>query len=131
MLKPKKILIQIYSQNPDELVKFYTDVMELEISKRYELSDDYGCKLDLTDTTALWIAKHSEVKGKRKEYFRNIISIYVDSVNEWFEKLKDRVSVVQKPELTPPSREQLTQDKNYVFTFLDPENNCLQLVGKF
>ncbi|MDQ6985176.1 MAG: hypothetical protein Q9M91_01355 [Candidatus Dojkabacteria bacterium] len=90
MSKINKILIQIYSETPDLLVKFYTNILDLKISKKYELEDDYGYKLDLTDTCSLWIAKHSEIHGKNTEVYRNIITMYVDSVREWFEKLKEK-----------------------------------------
>lgn len=120
--------ILIWSENPDKLVKFYNEVLGLEIVKKYELNNDYGYAVKVTDSLLVWIGKHSEIKGKAKEPFRHIFNLYVNDVFEWYEKLKDRkdIKVVAKPFKTPPSD---PSEPRYVFTFLDPEGNCLQFMN--
>ena len=120
--------LYIWSENPDELQKFYKDALELELTASLKLSNDYGYGFKITDVMRLWIGKHSEVKGKNKDPFRHIINLYVQDVFEWYEKLKDRkdITVVQTPIETPLSK---PGSRKYVFTFLDPEGNCLQFMN--
>ena len=119
--------ILIWSENPDELMKFYRDTLGLELALKLDLPNDYGYAFKVGDNM-LWIGKHSEIKGKNKDKFRHIFNLYVEDVFEWYEKLKDHkdVIVVQPPMKTPPSKE---DNPRYVFTFLDPEDNCLQFMN--
>lgn len=124
-----KYLIMIYSQDPDELMKFYRDVLELKIEKRLTLPDDYGWMFEVNGDFRLWIARHSEVKGKNKDHFRHIFTLYTDEVQKWYEKVKDAkgVKIICKPEMPPTA----TKDNpRYVCTFLDPEGNCWQFLGQ-
>ena len=120
--------ILIWSENPDELQKFYKDVLELEPSIKLELPDDYGYGFRISDNLGIWIGKHSEIKGKNKDPFRFIVNLYVEDVFPWYEKLKNRkdVVIVSAPFKTPPSK---PEDPRYVFTFSDPEGNCLQFMN--
>jgi len=122
--------ILIWSENPDKLQTFYRDVLELEPFIKLELPDDYGYAFKIGDTDLLlWIGRHSEISGKNKDPYRHIFNLYVDDVQVWYEKLKrrDDVTIVQKPVVTPPTRG--TDDEKFVFTFLDPEGNCLQFTN--
>jgi hypothetical protein len=118
----------IWSEKPDKLQEFYRDALQLEPTTKLTLSNDYGYGLKITDTMRLWIGKHSEVTGKNKDPFRHIVNLYVEDVFEWYEKLKDRkdVTIIQVPVETPLSK---PENKKYVFTFLDPEGNCLQFMN--
>jgi hypothetical protein len=118
----------IWSENPDKLMEFYKDVLELEPTTKLTLSNDYGYGFKITDVMRIWIGKHSDVKGKNKDPFRHIVNLYVDDVFEWYEKLKDNkdITVIQQPVETPLSK---PESKKYVFTFLDPEGNCLQFMN--
>ncbi len=121
--------ILIFSDNPDELMKFYRDTLGMQLEKRYTLSNDYGYMFLVSPNLRLWIAKHSEVHGKNKESFRHIFNLYVESVENWYNKIKNhpQVKIVCKPEKTPL----YTKERPfYVSTFLDPEGNCWQFVGK-
>jgi len=68
-----KYRILIYSENPDTLVKFYEDVLELKRIDQLSLPDDYGYMLQVAGDQYLWIGRHSEVKGKAKENFRHFV----------------------------------------------------------
>jgi predicted enzyme related to lactoylglutathione lyase len=118
----------IFSENPDELMKFYRDVMGFEVTMELKLPDDYGYGFKVTDTLKLWIGKHSQIKGKTKEPFRHILNFYVPDVFAWYEKLKDRkdIEVIAVPFRSPHSSE---EKPRYAFTFLDPEGNCLQFMN--
>lgn len=126
MLSHYRILI--YSENPDKLMQFYRDVLELELEQQLDIPNDYGYRFAINGEFKLWIGKHSEVHGQAKESFRHIFNLYVNSVTEWYEKIKDKegVEIVSTPQLTP-----FATDDNpiYVSTFLDPEKNCWQFMG--
>lgn len=125
-----KYRILIYSENPDKLVKFYEEVLEFKRVDELKLPDDYGYMLKVVDDLWVWIGKHSEVKGKAKENFRHLFNLYPEEgVEHWYNKIKDnpQVEIVAKPFLAPFS----TPDNQVWFaTFLDPEGNCWQFVGK-
>ena len=125
-----KYRILIYSENPDELMKFYRDVLGLELIDQLSLPDDYGYMLKVSGEFQIWIGKHSEVKGKAKENFRHLFNLYPEEgVHHWHNKIKDnpQVTIIAEPFLAPFS----TPDNEVWFsTFLDPEGNCLQFVGK-
>lgn len=123
-----KYRLLIYSEQPDELMKFYQDVLGLTLEKKLDIPNDYGYRFAVNGDMKLWIGYHSGIKGKAKEPFRHIVNLYVDSVSEWYEKIKDKlgVTIVSEPEEAPFS----TPDEPvWVSTFLDPEDNCWQFMG--
>lgn len=133
MFKSKYILI--WSEKPDELVKFYTETLQLELLSKTDipaqngLEKDYGYDLKLSETNILWIGHHSEVKGKSKEPHRIMISLDTNEVQKWFEKVRNGgAKILQTPILTPFSSE---ENQIYVCTWLDPEGNCWQFMGKY
>lgn len=125
-----KYRIIIFSANPDELMKFYRDVLDLKQIDELKLPDDYGYKFKIMDEFELWISKHSEVKGSSEDNFRHIFNIYPEEgVEYWYDKIKNdsRVKIVAEPFLAPFSTE---ENQVWCSTFLDPEGNCWQFVGK-
>lgn len=119
----------IFSENPDELVKFYMDALGFVIVKKLEYELDYGYTLELPDSKQqIWLAKHSEVKGKNKDKYRTILNFYSDNVNKDFEKAKNYkgVTVVLEPR---PMSDIVPEETRYVSTLLDPEDNCIQIMG--
>lgn len=121
--------ILIFSDNPDELMKFYRDTLGMQLEKRYTLPNDYGYMFLVTPVLRLWIAKHDKVHGENKESFRHIFNLYVDSVGNWYDKIKNhpQVKIVCTPQKTPLYTK---ENPMYVSTFLDPEGNCWQFMGK-
>lgn len=124
----KKYKIFIFSETPDTLVKFYSEVLGFRIKNELKLSLDYGYNVLANDSYEIWIAQHSEVKGYNKDPYRHIITFYVSDLDTWFEKVKnaDGVKIEQKPinmsEFNP-------KEERRVFTIFDPEGNCLQFIG--
>jgi uncharacterized glyoxalase superfamily protein PhnB len=120
--------ILIWSENPDELQKFYKDVLEFELAIKIDLPNDYGYAFKVGESLLLWIGKHSEVHGTNSEPYRHMFNLYVKDVFAWYEKLKDRkdLTIVSTPVRTPPSKD---DNPKYVFTILDPEGNCLQMIN--
>ncbi len=128
MIKDYKYFI--FSENPDELVKFYTDILGMNITNKLEYEKDYGYALELhSGGPKIWLAKHSEVKGKNKDKYRIMLNLYVDSVSEYYERVKDikDCEIIAEPfagnEVNP-------QEKRYVCTISDPEGNLIQFMGE-
>ncbi|HUQ85593.1 MAG TPA: VOC family protein [Candidatus Limnocylindrales bacterium] len=125
-----KYRILIYSENPDKLMEFYRDVLGFELLEHLDIPGDYGYMLRVIDDLWVWIGKHSEIKGKAKENFRHLFNLYPEEgVGYWFNKIKNspQVKIIAEPFLAPFS----TPDNQVWFcTFLDPEGNCWQFVGK-
>lgn len=126
--------ILIWSENPDRLTKFYTEVLGLDIAEKVDLPEinevgsDYGYQLNSGNTPICWIGKHSEVKGKSTEPVRIMHNLKTDEVQKWFEIVKEAgCEVLQAPALTPFATE---ENPVYVCTWLDPEGNCWQFMGK-
>jgi uncharacterized glyoxalase superfamily protein PhnB len=122
--------ILIYSENPDELIKFYQTVLGFELIDELKLPDDYGYMLKVAGDLWVWIGKHSEIKGKAKENFRHLFNLTPqEGVTHWYKKIKDnpQVTIIAKPFLAPFST---PKNQTWFCTFLDPEGNCWQFVGK-
>lgn len=117
----------IFSENPDELVKFYTDTLGFKVIQELKLPKDYGYMVEIEPGYQIWIAKHSEVKGYNKDPLRHILNIYADNIEGMYKKIKSikGVKIIQVPismgEFKPG-------ETRLVFTFLDPEGNCLQFM---
>lgn len=126
--------ILIWSENPDQLMKFYRDVLELEFKEKVEIEateesvSDYGYEFQLTPQIGLWIGKHDEISGANKDPLRVMHNLYVDNVKEWTEKVKTGgAKVISEPMKTPFH----TDEKPwYVSTFQDPEGNTWQFMGE-
>lgn len=123
-----KYRILIFSKNPDRLMKFYRDVLELKLESALKLPNDYGYMFIVNKEFKIWIGKHDGVAEKNPDPFRHIFNLYVKSVSKWYNKIKDNkeVKIICKPTETPFSK---PDDRWYVSTFLDPEGNCLQFMG--
>lgn len=125
-----KYRILIYSENPDKLAEFYKEVLGFKQVEKLNIPGDYGYMLNVIGDLNVWIGKHSEIKGKAKENFRHLFNLYPEEgVEYWYKKLKDdkEVTIVAKPFLAPFST---PENQVWFSTFLDPEGNCWQLVGK-
>jgi predicted enzyme related to lactoylglutathione lyase len=120
----------IFSPDPDNLVKFYTEVLGCNIVKKLEYALDYGYTIELSPGgMKIWLAKHSDVKGKNKDPYRHIINFYTDTINYYLEKARtySGVTIVAEPfsmgDIVPG-------ETRWACTLLDPEDNCIQLMGK-
>ncbi|HRI05872.1 MAG TPA: VOC family protein [Candidatus Dojkabacteria bacterium] len=132
MFKGTRILI--WSENPDELMKFYRDVLKLEIEEKTDIPEkdgiaaDYGYMFLISDKgEKVWIGRHSEVKGISKEPVRIMHNLYSDDVQMWYETVRDAgCKILCEPTKTPFYSDRLPW---YVSTFLDPEGNSWQFMG--
>lgn len=125
-----KYRILIYSENPDKLMQFYQDVLEFKLLDKLSLPDDYGYMLNVVGDLNVWIGKHSEVHGSARENFRHLFNLYPEEgVEFWYNKIKDKpgVTIVAQPFEAPFST---PTNEVWFCTFLDPEGNCWQFVGK-
>jgi len=119
----------LFSEDPDTLVKFYQACLEMKFLKKLDYPRDYGYTVEAAPGYEVWIAKHSEIKGKNKEPVRHMLNLYTDEVERYCEKVKayDGVKIIQEP---MSMGEVIPGETRYVFTFLDPEGNCVQMMGK-
>ncbi len=119
----------IFSENPDKLKNFYTDVLGFEIEKKIDIPNDYGYSIMIAPGYKIWIGSHSQVSGFSKEPYRHILNLYDDHIQPWYEKIKkaEGVSILLDLEKTPGWT---PENPRYVFTFLDPEGNCIQFMGE-
>ncbi len=119
----------LFSENPDELAKFYINCLGCTIRKKLEFPKDYGYSLQFNDQYEIWLAKHDQVKGRNQDPYRHMLNLYIEHIQPVFDKVKQYlgVTVVQEPismsEFAP------TETK-FVCTFLDPDGNCLQFMGQ-
>lgn len=118
--------ILIFTEDPDTLMPFYRDILEMEVEKKLDIPNDYGYMMVVNKDLRVWIGKHSNVKGKNQEKFRHIFNLYVESVSDWYTKVKNKVTIISKPALTPFAT---PENQVFVCTFLDPEDNCWQFMG--
>ena len=125
-----KYRILIFSENPDTLMPFYRDVLGFELQEKLDIPGDYGYMMKVAGELWVWLGKHSEIHGSAKEPFRHLFNLYPsEGVQFWFDKLKDnaQVKIVAEPFLAPFST---PENQVWFMTFLDPEGNCWQMVGK-
>jgi len=118
----------IFSEDPDKLLEFYTKVLAFEIIKELKLPKDYGYSLKVNDGYELWIAHHSKVEGYNKDPYRHIITMYTNNIDTMYRKIRKAKGVKIVQELIHMS-EFNPKEKRRVFTFFDPEGNCIQFIG--
>lgn len=121
--------IFIFSEDPDKLVKFYTDVLDFKIIKKLEYELDYGYTIQIPKgDMQIWLAKHSDVRGENKDPYRHLVNFYTDNLDHYLEKSRSYpgVRVIAEPfcmgEIIPG-------EERWACTILDPEGNCLQFMG--
>ena len=127
-------MVLIWSENPDELMKFYRDVLELtpegktDVPKKDGLEADYGYTFFIVDNgVKVWIGRHSDIKGTSKEPVRIMHNLYTDEVEKWYQRVKNAgCKILCEPIKTPFFSEEVPW---YVSTFLDPEGNAWQFMG--
>ncbi len=118
----------IFSENPDELIKFYRDVLGFKVLNKLEYPQDYGYAIEVAPGYELWLAKHSEVTGYNKEPVRHMLNIYVDSVHAMYDTIKNRTDI-KFLQIPRPMSDFIPTETRYVLTILDPDGNCLQFMG--
>ncbi len=114
--------VLIWSEDYKALADWYQEKLGLKICKQLDHPKDTGILFQIGDTQ-LWIGKHSRVYGKNKDRERHMFNLDVDSVSEAYNYLKSKgVKFIAPPFKAP------TMDY-YFSTFLDLDNNVIQLIG--
>jgi predicted enzyme related to lactoylglutathione lyase len=113
--------ILIGSENPDQLVAFYTKLFG------EPMWSEGGYTGWMIGSGGVTVGSHDQVKGKNSEPGRIIWNIETPDVQGEFERLRGAgADVVQEP-YDPVSDESGTQMS--VATFSDPDGNYFQLVS--
>jgi hypothetical protein len=114
--------VLIWSENFRALADWYIDKLQLTVAEELDHPQDTGVLFGVGDVN-LWIGQHSEVHGKNMDNARHMFNINVDSVKEAYEYLKAKdVKFIAKPFKAPTI-------EFYFATFLDLDNNMVQLIG--
>lgn len=126
-MKILKYRFAIHSENPDALAKFYIEVLGFKQTVKVEREDEYGYGIEATPGYKLWIAKHSEVKGKSSDPFRILLSFYVDDIQSYFNSVLkfNNELIIEEPKLYCAN---IKGEERFVCAFLDPDGNCIQLM---
>ncbi len=112
-VKVESLVIQVSSAQPQELRKFYKDVVELEVDEQVG-----GFKLG---TGHMTIDAHSEITGPTKEPARVLINFFVSDIDAEQSRLAGKgVTFIRD------------QGREFwgavISTFADPDGNYCQLI---
>jgi catechol 2,3-dioxygenase-like lactoylglutathione lyase family enzyme len=116
----------IWSENPDELAKFYENVFGRKPDGRLDIPDDQGTWFLIgEDKVQFFIGYHDKVHGKSAEPYRIMPGFVVDSVDKVYAELKPKgVKFITRPCPSP--------DSTYrVATIEDPEGNLIQFFSDY
>jgi predicted enzyme related to lactoylglutathione lyase len=114
-MKVQNTLVNITSENPERLMKFYTEVVGLP--KNPNMGDS---AVDAGGTT-FGFDGHSDIKGGTKEPARVLVDFFVDDIAAEQRRLEAAGVKFTR-----------TQGKEYwggiISTFADPDGNIVQLI---
>ena len=114
-MKVNQLVLNVTSENPEELTTFYRDVVGLP--KNPDMGDG---AFDAGGTSFL-VDGHSETKGSAKEPQRMLINFFVDDLKAEQERLEGQgVNFIRTA-----GREEWG---GVISTFLDPDGNYCQLI---
>lgn len=115
---------------------FYRDILQLKYLKKVDIpandgvEKDYGHMLQLTEEGKLFIGNHDSIKGQATspENIRLMHNLFTDEVKKWTKAVeKAGCKILQSPIKTPFYSK---DEPVYVSTWLDPDGNCWQFMGK-
>ena len=115
-MKPINFIVNVTSEDPRRLTKFYSDVVGLPPNP------NIGEEAFLVGQDSSFVIDgHSEIKGPAKEPARVLISFFVDDLKAEQSRLKEKgVQFIRE------------EGKEYwggvISTFLDPDGNYIQLI---
>jgi hypothetical protein len=126
-MKAIKTRISLFSENPEKLAQFYTQVLGFKLVVKIDRENDFGFSIEIAPGYKLWIAKHSEVHGKSLDPFRIIISIFVDDIQAFFDAVKkfNPNLINDEPIITC---EGIAGEERWAGSFFDIEGNCVQMM---
>jgi predicted enzyme related to lactoylglutathione lyase len=114
-MKVNQLLVNVNSENPARLTKFYAEVVGLP------KNPDMGETAMMAGTTPFLIDGHSDIKGATKEPPRVLLNLMVDDLAAEQKRLEGQgVKFIR------------TAGKEYwggvISTFVDPDGNYCQLI---
>lgn len=115
-MKPTSFIVNVTSEDPKRLTKFYSDVVGLPPNPN--IGEE---AFQVGENSNFIIDGHSEIKGQAKEPARVLISFFVDDLQAEQARLKEKgVQFIRE------------EGKEYwggtISTFLDPDGNYIQLI---
>ena len=116
----------IWSGDYLNLAKWYQETFELKKINEINLPNDKAIAFEITagSEMMLWIGSHSEVSGKSKDPYRQMISYWVEDVYTLSNILKNKnVEIINGPDKSPDG------ELNFL-TARDPELNLIQMFSK-
>lgn len=122
-----KYRFAINSHNPDQLAKFYTEVLGFTQKIKVDREEEYGYGIEAAPGYKLWIAKHSEISGNSKDPFRILLSFYVKDLKKYIKAVREFDSTLIVEEPTDYCME-IKGEERTVCAFHDPDGNTIQLM---
>lgn len=118
----------LFSENPDQLVKFYADCLGFTVKNKLTYERDYGYALEVAPGYSIWLGQHSKVFGYNRDLERMMINVYCDNLDEIYTKAMAYPGVKSLQE--PVGMEAFNPEEKgrRVATVLDPEGNCVQFM---
>ena len=115
-MKPTSFIVNVTSEDPERLVKFYRDVVGLPPNPN--IGEE---AFEVMPGSSFIIDGHSEIKGPAKEPARVLISFFVEDVKTEQARLKAQgVKFIRE--------EGLQHWGGIISTFLDPDGNYIQII---
>lgn len=114
-MQVSQFIINVTSEQPDELKKFYADVVGLP------RNPDYGENAFMAGPTPFLIDGHNQVKGATREPQRMLLDFFVDDLAAEQKRLEAAgVTFIRTAGREPWG--------GVISTFLDPDGNYCQLI---
>lgn len=113
----------IWSGDYKNLASWYQETFELKKIEELSIPGDYAIAFEIEEGNPmlLWVGQHSEVEGKSKDPFRQMISFYTDDVEITAKDMKSKgVTILAGPGKSPDGSMQF-------LTLQDPELNLIQV----
>ena len=122
-LRAKTLSVIIWSDNHEELAKWYEDVLGFTVRDITTHPNDSCIGFDFGDTY-FSIGRHDKVHGKNRDPYRIMVGFPVASIAAAYNEIKDKpVTWLAKPFLSPTGTV-------WCMTIADPEGNILQFFGQ-
>lgn len=112
----------IFSSDPENLVKFYSEVLQKEPDWKGEVGEFKGFKVG---DGFLTIGPHDKVLGKNPNPERMMFNLETEDVAGEFARIKE---ITGAQVITEPYHPEEASD-TWITTIADPDNNYFQLVS--
>lgn len=122
-LAATNLSIGIWSDNYEELARWYQDVLSFPFKSRTDLKNDTCIDFEFGENY-FFIGKHDKVSGNAQDPYRIMIGFSVESISETFSELKKKNVTIIAPPFEGPT------GGFWCMTIADPEGNILQFFGQ-